>query len=127
MLGYKLFCYERGQNDMNGPVEGRWLIDFGGDSTADAGGNEIVLGGGLVALAHVGRPIGRYEVKSGELSLTLPMPAIEGEGEWQMIVRFALPHDLGDEANLIGVMQGTIPDGPSDTYSGALRRRSLQA
>jgi len=66
---------------MRGPIEGRWLIDFGNDGVADAGGNEIVLGGGVVALAHVGKPIGRYEVKTGELTLTLPMPAIDGEGE----------------------------------------------
>jgi hypothetical protein len=114
---------------MTGPVEGRWLIDFGGDGTTDAGGNEIVLGGGVVALAHAGKPIGRYEVKLGELTLTLtlPMPAIPGEGEWQMIARFALPADLSAETDLIGVMQGTIPGGPSDMYSCLLRRRLSQA
>jgi len=44
---------------MTGPIEGRWLIDFGDDGPADRSGNEIVLGGGLVALAHDGKPIGR--------------------------------------------------------------------
>ena len=41
---------------MTGPIEGRWLIDFGDDGPADRTGNEVVLGGGVVALAHDGKP-----------------------------------------------------------------------
>jgi hypothetical protein len=112
---------------MTGSIEGRWLLDLSGDGTANATGDEIVLGGGQVALARDGKPIGRYEVERGKLTLTLPMPAAAGGGEWQMIARFALPADPSVETGLIGVMQGTIPDGPSDTYSCVLRRRTSQA
>jgi hypothetical protein len=106
-------------------VEGRWLIDFA-DGPAETG-NEVVLGGGVVALAHVGKPIGRYEVKAGELALTLPMPATADEGEWQMILRFALSSDIGAQTNLIGIMHGATPDGDSIENPCTLRRRPSQA
>jgi len=59
---------------MTGPIEGRWLIDFGDNGPADRSGNEVVLGSGVVALAHNGKPIGRYDLKPGELTIPLPMP-----------------------------------------------------
>jgi len=112
---------------MTGPIEGRWLIDFGNDGPADPSGNEVVLGGGVVALAHHGKPIGRYDLKPGELSITLPMPPIAGEGEWQMIARFALPNNLDAHEDLIGMMQGISSDGDTLDHPCMLRRRAAQA
>jgi len=112
---------------MTGPIEGRWLIDFGDDGPADRSGNEVVLGGGVVALAHDGKPVGRYDLKPGELTITLPMPPMVGEGEWQMIARFALPDDLGAHEDLIGMMQGISSDGDTLDHPCMLRRRAAQA
>ncbi|WP_150126893.1 hypothetical protein [Sphingomonas panacis] len=112
---------------MTGSIDGRWLIDFGNDRPAEACGNEIVLGGGVVALARTGVPIGHYDVSPGELTLTLPLPALVGEGAWQMIGRFALPDDVGTHANLVGVMQGVHSGGDALDHPCMLRRRASQA
>ena len=104
-----------------------WLIDFGDDGPADPSGNEVVLGGGVVALAHDGKPIGRYDLKPGELTITLLMPPIAGEGEWQMIARFALPNNLDAHEDLIGVMQGIVPGDEAVAQPRVLRRLTAQA
>ena len=112
---------------MTGPIEGRWLIDFGDNGPADRSGNEVVLGSGVVALAHNGKPIGRYDLKPGELTITPPMPPIVGEDEWQMIARFALPDGLCAHEDLIGMMQGISSDGDTLDDPCMLRRRAAQA
>ena len=112
---------------MTGPIEGRWLIDFGNEGPADSAGNEIVMGSGVVALARDGTPIGRYEAKPGELTITLPMPAIAGEGEWQMIARFALPENLVAQSELFGVIHGGVPGDDAVAHPCTLRRRVAQA
>ena len=81
----------------------------------------------MVALAHDGKPIGRYDLKPGELTITLPMPPIVGEGEWQMIARFALPDDLCAHEDLIGMMQGISSDGDTLDHPCLVRRRTTQA
>jgi len=112
---------------MIGPIDGRWLIDCGSDGPADNPANQIVLGGGVVALASDGPPVGTMGAKRRVISVTMPTPAAAGEEACQITARFALPGNFGRNIDLIGTLHGIMPGRNRVYHPCWLRRRLAQA
>lgn len=94
-------------------IEGRWLMDFGAIPLTDPVGNEFLLNDGTITSSGTGRTAGHYEVQSGHLIITLPMPAIAGDGPWEIVARLLLPESLGSLDRLFGVVEAIMPGEPA--------------
>ena len=98
---------------MTDAIEGRWLMDFGTIPLSDPTGNEFLLSDGIITSSGTGRAAGHYEVQPGYLTITLPMPAIPGEGPCQIVARLLLPESLECLDRLFGIVQAIMPGEPA--------------
>src|SRR5882757_4026914 len=96
---------------MTSEIEGRWRLEFEGGEPRDPSGNEFVLHDGVLSLARTGEAVGTYRLAMPLLVMNLPMPAIAGEGAWEMTIRLAVlePEQWSD--GLLGLSEATDEQG----------------
>lgn len=92
---------------MGDPIEGKWRLEMG-RPPADPAGNDFLLSGGQVALAGTGEAFGSYELEPGRMTMTLPMPPVDGELAWDMIVSLLVPEPLEPADLLPGIMVAVV-------------------
>ncbi len=96
---------------MTGEIEGRWRLEFEGSAPRDPLGNEFVLHNGVLNLARTGEAVGTYRLAAPLLVINLPMPAIAGEGAWEMTIRLAVPDNEQWSDGLLGLSEATDEQG----------------
>lgn len=107
-------------------ISGRWSMSMSTDLPPDAG-NELVFGGGKVALAVTGQVIGRYKMNTECLTIILPMPHIPGEPAYEIIGQFSLIGEAHDRSVLVGLVDCTTDDGSLASTICRLTRLKPQA